>query len=264
MISLGIDIGSQFLRIVILRDQEIIAKHLSRFGNEAFENSISANFSETLKRANLIRADIECIAATGIGREYVTFADYQLTESHCSARGVHWLSPETDVLIDMGTEKIMVVRIDHGKPVQIVMNERCASGTGRFLAIAAKPLNLSPEELGELAKNSRQDIAISSNCAVFAESEIISLIHRNIAAEDIAKAIFISMAEKTHSLLIKIEPIKNLMMIGWLANNKELVTAVTKVTGFNISTPQSLDAQFVTALGAALAGYDEHKKKMKR
>lgn len=263
MISVGIDIGTQFARIVILRDQTIVATHISTLGNEAIENVAHVNYKKIIEQENISLSDVGCVTVTGIGREYIDFADYQMSEAVCSARGVYWLSPATDVLLDMGTEKTMVVKIQDGKPIQVLRNDRCASGTGRFLAITAKPLGVSPEELGELAARSTKDIFINNNCAVFAESEIISLIHRKEQTEDIAMAIFKSMAAKSYSLLIKVEPIDSLMMIGWLAKNKGMVQAMKAVTGYNVLIPKSLDPQMVTALGAAAAGCDEYKKTSK-
>lgn len=263
MVSVGIDAGTQFIRIVVMRGKAIVATHITTLGSEAIENVASGNYASVLKNANLLPEDIACVAVTGIGREYIDFSDYQFSEAVCSARGVHWLDTEADVLLDMGTEKTMVVKIEDGKPAQILRNDRCASGTGRFLAITAKPLGVTPEELGELAGRSVKKIFINNNCAVFAESEIISLIHRNEQKEDIARAIFMSMAAKVHSLLIKVEPFAVLMMIGWLAGNKGMVDAVRALTGYNVLIPHAIDPQFVTALGAAVAGGDAYIKNVR-
>lgn len=261
MVSVGIDVGTQFMRTVIMSDKTIVATSMSTLGNEAIENMAKSNYQSTLKNANIMPIDVSCVAATGIGSEYVDFADCRISEAVCSARGVFWLNPKVDTLLDMGTEKTMVVKIDAGKPTQILRNDRCASGTGRFLAITAKPLGVSPEELGELAGNSKKDIFINSNCAVFAESEIISLIHRKEEKQDIAKAIFISMATKVYPLLIKVEPIDAVMIIGWLAKNSGMIDAVRNLAGYKVLIPQSIDPQLVTALGAALAAGDECNKR---
>jgi (R)-2-hydroxyacyl-CoA dehydratese activating ATPase len=260
MVSVGIDIGAQFLKILVLRDEVIVATSIAALGTEAIENAGYASYKNIMEKANIATAGVECVTVTGIGREYIDFADYQVSEALCSARGVDWLSPGTDVLLDMGTEKTMVVKIQNGKPIQIQRNDRCASGTGRFLTITAKPLGVSAEELGELAARSTKDIHINSNCTVFAESEIISLIHHKEQPEDIAWAIFKSMAAKAYPLLIKVEPIESLMMIGWLAKNNGMVEAMKAVTGYDVLIPQSLDPQLVTTLGAALIGCDKYKK----
>lgn len=260
-LSVGVDIGTQFVKIVVLRDQEIVGTHINDLGNDSIEDVGYSSYKIAIDKANIALADVDCIAATGIGREFINFAHYPVSEASCSARGVEWLKPGTDVLLDMGTEKTMVVKIQNGKPVQIFRNDRCASGTGRFLTIAAKPLGVSAEELGLLAAKSTKDIHINSNCTVFAESEIISLIHQKEQPEDIAWAIFRSMAAKVHSLLFKIEPVESLMMIGWLANNKGMIDAIKSVTGYEVLIPELLDPRLVTALGAALSAHDERKKK---
>lgn len=263
MISVGIDSGTQFIKIVVFSDQVVTATHISNLGSEAIEDVAYSNYKAALTKANIEVANVDCVTVTGINREYVDFAGYPASEISCSARGVDWLRPGTDVLLDMGTEKTMVVKIQDGKPIQVIRNDRCASGTGRFLTIAAKPIGVSAEELGALSAKSTKEILISSNCAIFAESEIISLIHNKEKPEDIAWAIFKSMAVKVHSLLLKIEPVESLMMIGWLARNSGMVEAIKTVTGHNVLIPKSFDPQLVTALGAALIGCDEHLKPSK-
>lgn len=262
MISVGLDIGTQFVKIIVLNNHNIVATHINTMGTNAIEDVAYANYKTVMEKGNIAISSVDCVAVTGIGQENVNFANYQIPEVLCSARGVDWLRPGTDALLDLGTEKTMVVKIQEGRPIQIQRNDRCASGTGLFLTIAAKPLGKTPEELCDLAAKSTKNINISSNCTVFAESEIISLIHHKEKTEDIAWAIFKSMASKVFSLLIKAEPIGSLMIIGWLAKNNAMVKAIKLMTGYNIIIPSSLDPHLVTALGAALIGCEEHQKSL--
>ena len=148
MISVGIDIGSQFVKVVVLRDESIEAVHLANIGTDAIEQVGYNSFMAAIESADIPKDDVDCITATGVGREYIAFADYHVSETLCNARGVDYLNLPTDVLLDMGADKIMVVKFHDGKPIQVFRNDRCASGTGRFLDIVAKPLGLTTEELG--------------------------------------------------------------------------------------------------------------------
>jgi benzoyl-CoA reductase subunit D len=260
MVSVGIDIGSQYAKVVVLRDGDIVAVHLVDLGTDAIESVGYNSFMAAIEKANIPKDDVDCITATGVGGEFITFADNHVSETLCNARGVGWLNLPADVLLDMGAEKTMVVKYHNGKPIQVFRNDRCASGTGRFLDIAAKPLALTTEEIGSLSLKSTKHLVMNSNCTVFAESEIISLIHQKERPEDIARAIFESMAAKVHSLLLKIGAAERIVMIGGLAKNTGVVEAIKVATGFDVLIPQKPDPQMVTALGASLIGCDIHEK----
>jgi len=264
MISIGIDIGSQFVKVVVLRDESIAAVHPAYIGTDAIEHVGYSSFMAAIEKADIPKDYVDCVTATGVGREYVAFADYHVSETLCNARGVDWLNLPTDVLLDMGADKIMVVKCHDGKPIHVFRNDRCASGTGRFLDIVTKPLGLTTEELGSLSLKSTKHLVMNSNCTVFAESEIISLIHQKERPEDIARAIFESMAEKVHSLLLKIGDVESIAIIGGLSKNTGLVEAIKVVTGFDVLISQTPDPQMVTALGAALIGCDRREKQARR
>ncbi len=256
MISVGLDIGSQFAKVVVLRDESMAAVHVTHMGTDAIEEVGYGSVMAAIEKADISKNDVDCITATGVGREYISFADHQISETLCSVCGVDWLNLPTDVLLDMGSEKTMVIKSHDGKPIQVFRNDRCASGTGRFLDIAAKPLGLAAEELGLLSIKSTKRLVMNSNCTVFAESEVISLIHQKERPEDIARAIFQSMAVRVHSLLLKIGAVKNIIFIGGLAKNAGMAAAVKEVTGLNVIIPRTADPQVITALGASLISRD--------
>lgn len=256
MISVGIDIGSQFAKVVVLKDEAISGEHMADMGTDAIEQVAYGSFMAALEKASVLEACVDRVTATGVGGEYVAFASHHASETICNARGVGWLNLPSNVVLDMGADKTMVVKFDNGKPLHVFRNDRCASGTGRFLDIAAKPLAVTPQELGQLSLRSSKRLVMNSNCAVFAESEIISLIHQKELPEDIARAVFASMAVKVQTLLLKIDAPSRIIMIGGLAKNVGVVEAI-KATGFEAMIPQTIDSQIVTAVGAALVGREE-------
>jgi (R)-2-hydroxyacyl-CoA dehydratese activating ATPase len=259
MISVGIDIGSQFAKVVVLRDENIAATHLAYLGTDIIERIGFSSFMAAIEKADIPKGDVDCVTATGVGREYIAFADKKVSETLCNVRGVDSLNLGTDVLLDMGADKSMAVKYHNGNLIQVFRNDRCASGTGRFLDIVVKPLGIATEELGVLSLTSTKHLVMNSNCTVFAESEIISLIHQKERPEDIARAIFESMAEKVHSLLLKVGEVESLVIIGGLAKNTGLAEAIRVVTGFDLLIPQTPDPQMITALGAALIGCGKRK-----
>lgn len=197
---------------------------------------------------------MENIVSTGIGSEYIPFARSQATESSCCARGGSWLWPSVDTLIDMGANKCLVVKCQNGRPLNTVRNDRCASGTGRFLKVAAKPLGIDVEEMGRVSLQSRGEVEISSTCAVFAESEIISLIHLKHRSEDIAKAVFRGLAQRIYTSLLKVGFQRDLLMVGGIACNIGMVKAIEELAGCPVIVPEN--PILAGALGAALIAVD--------
>jgi predicted CoA-substrate-specific enzyme activase len=159
--------------------------------------------------------------------------------------------PSASIVLDMGAETCMAIRIGKGGvPLNIVRNDRCASGTGRSLKMAAKMLGKSLDEMGALSLLSQEEISINNTCAVFAESEIISKIHNQYRVEDIAKAVFQGLARRAHSLIIKAGQEKDVAMVGGLADNAGMIRALQDELGCAVLVPDQ--PMIVGALGAAL------------
>jgi predicted CoA-substrate-specific enzyme activase len=169
--------------------------------------------------------------------------------------------PSADTVIDMGADKCLVVKCRDGKPLNTVRNDRCASGTGRFLKVAAKPLGVDVEEMGRLSLDSHKDVEINNTCAVFAESEIISLIHLKQHPEDIARAVFRGLARRVYTMIIKVDFKKDLVMVGGIAKNVGMVKAMEEQAGCHILIPE--DPIIVGALGAALIASERNKGSLK-
>jgi benzoyl-CoA reductase subunit D len=259
MITAGIDAGSENMKILILGDETILSYVVVSQGIKSVHSVARCALEAAVKKAGVAFNEIVRIAATGIGSEYITFAQDRIPEALCCARGSSWLIPSTTTVIDLGADKCLVVKCRNGSLAKSIRNVRCAAGTGRFLQISASPLGMNAEEMGKLSLQSQRNIAINNNCAVFAESEIISLIHQRYRPEDIAKAVFRGLARRIYTLLIKVEFEQDLVMVGGVANNIGMLTALEEQANCPILVPE--EPMIVGALGAALIAAQMQKKK---
>lgn len=255
MITAGIDAGAENTKAVIVCDDKLVAYSVVRQGMDASLPVARKVLNEAAGRAGISPGQIEYLISTGVSGESITFSREQATESASCARGISWLRPETDTVVDIGADKCLVVKCQRGRPFRTTRNDRCAAGAGRFLEIAARPLGISVDEMGNLALQSNEDIGIESICAVFAESEIISLIHKRCRSEDIARAVFSALANRIYTLIMKVGFERNLAMVGGVANNRGLVKAIEEKTGCTVFVPP--EPIIVGALGAALIACDK-------
>ncbi len=203
-----------------------------------------------LEQANLQLEDITYIMATGYGRLNVPFADRQITELTCHARGVYSLFPGVRTAIDIGGQDAKCMKVSNGKLVDFVMNDKCAAGTGRFLEVIAAALGIRMEDLGELSLKSTKKISISSFCTIFAQQEIVSRLSEGDKAEDIIAGMHFALASRVASLAqrLKIEP--DVVLTGGVAKNAGMVKAMTENLGCELLVPP--DPLITGAMGAAI------------
>jgi predicted CoA-substrate-specific enzyme activase len=176
MYAVGIDIGSTSGEALILDGDNILAWSIVDTGYNSRRAAAQA-LEQALAQASLERGQLGPIVATGYGRIAVEFADQQVTEITCYARGIHYLFPHVQTVVDIGGQDSKVVAIGPGgRPMDFAMNDKCAAGTGRFLEVMARALQLELPELGPSALRTRRAADISSTCTVFAESEVITLV----------------------------------------------------------------------------------------
>ncbi len=261
MITAGIDAGTENLKVVILDEQQILSYSVVPLGRESVLSVAHAGFKETVKQAGISCSDVDYSVATGVGSNYISFVQARASEAACCAQGATFLIPSTATIIDLGADKCLVVKIRESRILNIVRNDRCASGSGRFLEIASKPLNTDPEGLGKLSLKSKKNVVINNNCAVFAESEIISLIHLKHQPEDIAKAIFRGLASRIYTLIVKADFQPDLVMVGGVARNVGMVTALKELVECPVLVPP--EPMIVGALGAALIGGQRYQASSK-
>lgn len=259
MLTLGIDIGSTASKAVIMQDgKDIIAESVVSVGTGT--RGPKEVFQNVLNQADVTVDQIDRILATGYGRMGFERAAREVSEISCHARGVHYLVPTAGTIIDIGGQDAKAIRVDsHGSLDDFIMNDKCAAGTGRFLEVMSRVLDIRVEDMGEVSSHSTKELSISSTCAVFAESEVISRMSNNETVEDIAAGIHRSVAKKTASLVTRMGPIrKDVVMSGGVAQNSGVVKALENILNCNIIVPDK--CQLAGAIGAALIAYDDLTK----
>ncbi|TCO77384.1 acyl-CoA dehydratase activase [Marinisporobacter balticus] len=258
MYTMGLDIGSTASKGVIVENGKkivAVATIPSGTGTAGPTKTVKELFSQL----SIERKDIEKLVVTGYGRMKYTDADKQISELSCHTKGVHFLVPTVRTIIDIGGQDAKALKLDaQGKLLNFVMNDKCAAGTGRFLDVMAKILEVQVSELGELSAKSTQEISISSTCTVFAESEVISHLSNDIPVEDIISGIHASVAKRVSSLAKRVGIQEDVVMVGGVAQNSGVVSAMEKSIGMSIIIPEL--AQVTGALGAALYAFEEMKK----
>ena len=247
----GIDSGSTSTDVVILdRERKIVSSVIMPTGAGA-ANGAERALEEALRQSGLNREDIDAVVTTGYGRTAISDGDKSITEITCHARGAHFLDSSVRTVVDIGGQDSKVIRLnDDGSVKNFVMNDKCAAGTGRFLEMMAKTMEMSLDELSKVGLSYQEDITISSMCTVFAESEVVSLIAQNKATDDIVHGLNKAVAAKTASLVKRVGGEEAYMMTGGVAQNQGLVRTLEERLGTKLVISDK--SQLCGALGAAL------------
>jgi len=249
--TLGIDVGSTASKCIILKNgKDIVAKSLIDVG--AGTSGPQRAIDAVLEAAGMKKEDMAYTLATGYGRTSLMqgIADKQMSELSCHARGAAFLFPDVHTVIDIGGQDVKVLHIDNGTMTNFQMNDKCAAGTGRFLDVMARVLEVKVEELGTLGAMSTKQVGISSTCTVFAESEVISQLAMGTDKCDIINGIHRSVAGRVAGLAHRIGVTPEVVMTGGVAQNTGVVKALEAELGCTIHT--SPLTQYNGALGAAL------------
>ncbi len=247
----GIDSGSTSTEAVILSsDGTIIAKAMTATGKGADHGAEKA-LAKAMADAGLTRQDLRMIMSTGYGRDSIAMADQSATEITCHARGAHYLNSAVRTIIDIGGQDSKVITINEkGAVTGFVMNDKCAAGTGRFLEMQARAMELSMEEMSSLGQNWQKDITISSMCTVFAESEVVSLVADNEQPADIIHGLNMSVARRTLSLIRRLQTSGMYALTGGVALNQGVADSLAQCLNEELFI--SPMAQYCGAIGAAL------------
>jgi predicted CoA-substrate-specific enzyme activase len=253
--ALGIDVGSTQTKAILLDTaQAIVARalintgaHVTRAGQRALDAAIEA--------AGVPRAAVGFVVGTGYGRYKIEAGDTQVTEISCHARGAHMLFPGTRTVIDMGGQDTKAIKIGpDGGVLDFCMNDKCAAGTGRFLAGAADVLGMPLEEIGPVSLKGTHPIRLTSVCTVFVESDILGYIAQNRKIEDILAGVHDAIAARTMSLVRRVGLEPEATFTGGVARNIGMVRAIESKLGISLNV--SPEAHFIGALGAALFALD--------
>ena len=264
MRALGLDIGSLTTKAVILDGDHIIASSVITSGDEA-EQSARAAVAEVLKQAGLKQADDVLIVSTGVGGKNISLSQQSKSLTTCLARGIYRLFPSVRMSIDMGAESSTVIKInERGRLNDWVNQDKCAAGTGIFLQQMAKLMQMPLEEMATLSFQAKGRAEITNTCAVFAESEVISHVHREppTPKEDIVAGIYYSVISRIISLCKRIGIERDVAVTGGVAMNGGLVKILEDELGFRVLVPEN--PQLVAALGAAVVAQESIEKGINR
>jgi benzoyl-CoA reductase subunit D len=251
MIVAGIDVGGLNAHLVIMQDGAILAKGVMPTGIKKSE-AAEQLYDEVLKQANLKRGDVEHVVATGSAAKRVPFAKGVIADAAADARGAIKLIPMTRTIIDVGAEEGRAIKTNaEGKVLDFAINEKCAAGTGTFVDTMARALEISVEEMSKLSLESTQIVPMNAQCAVFGESEVVSLIHAKTPKKDIARAVHDAIAGRIGSVARIVGIEDDIVMIGGVAKNLGFVESLRRDLQKDVKIPEAPD--YVGALGAAVA-----------
>jgi predicted CoA-substrate-specific enzyme activase len=249
----GVDIGSTMTKVAIINQTTLI----SVIGPTGPEHRKLANevMEEALAKANLPFEAITYVVATGYGRVNVPFADRQITEISCHARGVGHLLPEVRTVIDIGGQDCKGIKLnDNGQAVEFVMNDKCAAGTGRFLEVTAEELGVNLEDMGRLSLEAKNKVEISSTCTVFAAQEVVAKLSAGAPLPDIIAGLHEAIATRIYGMVRRLKIEREVALTGGGAKNIGLVKALEAKLGFPALVPP--EPLLTGAIGAALMGRD--------
>ena len=250
MYSVGIDSGSVATKGVLFDGSNIIKKIIIPTGWSP--KCVSLEVYDKLTK-DIEKSDIKKVIGTGYGRVSMDFVDKKVTEITCHAKGIHFLNNNIKTILDIGGQDSKVINLDNdGNVSNFIMNDKCAAGTGRFLQVTSNLLGTDVDSIDDLAKGAKPEI-ISSMCTVFAESEIISLLAKNVSKESIASGILQSIANRSKSMLSRIDILDEIAFTGGVAKCSVLVNMIEESLNKKIYIAE--DTQIIGALGAAIIGY---------
>lgn len=250
MITAGIDIGHESVKVVLLEGNQILGQAVFTIAGEV-EAAARIAFETMLDQKSLWPKQIDHVLATGVGREKVTFADSHRTEMLCHVVGAHWFFPKVRTVIDLGAEGSRILKCDaEGNLTDFLLNDKCAAGAGIFLETVASMLKLPIDQIGPASLRSSKKVELTTTCAVFVESEIVAEIHRGAAREDILSGVHESIVAKViaNSNRIGVEP--EVALTGGVAKNVGIVETFRRMLQLEVKVPEFPET--AGALGAAI------------
>ena len=255
MITCGIDVGSMSAEAVLLDGEDLVAYSIVRTGHDSAETSLNA-LREALGKTDLSQEDIAFTVATGYGRVIVPFANRNISEISCHAKGAHWFFPLVRTILDMGGQDCKAIRCDErGKVVTFMMNDKCAAGTGRAMEVIASLLQVPLEDIGPLSLRFQgEPQKISNTCVVFAKSEVLALTREGVSMDEILAALCEGVAERVKGLIRRVGLEEDFVVSGGIAKNAGVVRRLEEKLG--VRARICAEPQIVGAVGAALFARD--------
>jgi benzoyl-CoA reductase subunit D len=250
MKTAGIDMGAETVKVVIADEGRIVSHHKALSGFEPVKAAREA-FDSALKEAGVTRADLGSVLATGSGMKMAPYADGTVSIMAADTRAAYHLVPTARTIVDIGAEEARAMQCDaKGTMVNFAMNERCAAGAGTFIEAMARALEVKLEDMGPLSLKAERASPINAGCVIFGESDIVTLIHRQEPKQEIARAVFDAMAERTSSMVHRLGMNADLVLVGGVAKDVGFVDSMKRKLAIKIVVPD--DPEYSGALGAAL------------
>ena len=254
MITAGIDIGGKNVKVVLLKDGNVMARTMAMGGFE--QGKVAGDLLEkAVKNVNIARTEIERIGVTGSGKKYAPPHDVDITEIGAAAKGAAFVFPSARTVIDSGAEDSRGIKVENGSVKDFATNDKCAAGAGAFCESMARALELTLEDFGKISLGSDKPVAINAQCAGFAESEVVSLVNSKTPKESIARAVNDALAERVVAMVKRIGVEKDVVVVGGLAKNAGYLDALNR--GFNTDVLVPEYPEYIGALGAALAAAEQ-------
>ena len=254
----GVDIGAATAKAVILKCKKLLSFSVMPTGYSVVQAG-ELVIGEALEKAGLSFADLQYVISTGYGRRAISFTNKAVSEIICHAAGVSSVMPQARTIIDIGGQDSKVIGLDNsGYVINFAMNDKCAAGTGRFLEVMAKVLDVTIDEMGPVSLLGKEPCQISSTCTVFAESEIVSIRAAGTSREDMLAGIHKAMAHRVAIMGIPVGFKKKVVFTGGVAKNVGIRKAMEDEIGLDILVPE--EPQITGALGAAILADAEVSK----
>ncbi|MDR2801349.1 MAG: acyl-CoA dehydratase activase [Desulfovibrio sp.] len=248
MLVIGIDSGSQNTKGIALENGRVLAQAIRRTEFDTNE-AATAVYEDLL--AELKLSAVAAVVSTGTGRKSIKFVDDNINEIRSAVRGVRFTSPAMRLIIDLGAEACRVIKLKtDGQVDSYEVNDKCASGVGTFIETMARALQVATEDMGSLSLKSAKIVPMNAQCVVFAESEVVSLIHQRESKEDIACAIHTGVSNRINSMVRRVGMEDGIILIGGTVLNTGLAKCLRDVFAREVFVPEN--AQYISALGAAL------------
>lgn len=256
----GIDVGSRNAKAVVMQDGEVLSYGICDTGSSSVGSAQTA-IEAALQDTSFRLEDLRYVVATGYGRVLVPFADENMSEITCHARGAHWYFPSARTILDIGGQDCKAINCNEkGQVTRFVMNDRCAGGTGRFLELIADLFQITLEEMGRMALEAENAIPFNTSCALFARSEAMTLLKKGVPKGDIVAAIHNVLATRACNLLRRISIEPDFVITGGVCKNVGMRAKVQEKIGLEpLVAPEPL---IIGAVGAALFAQERSMAKM--
>jgi len=252
MIVAGCDVGSLTSKAVVMRDGRILGRAVIKSKARPWESAESV-MGLALAEAHLGRGDVGYCVGTGYGRDKIPFVDEAVSEIGCHGKGARWLVPSARTVIDIGGQDCKAMRLDaKGNVERFVANDKCASGTGRFLEVMAKALGVELSAMADLSARAKQPVTLANACTVWAQADVIRYLHDGVPVEDIVAGVNNAMAARMSTLVRNLGMEPDICMTGGVAKNGGVIASIEQLLTIRLKRVRREDPQIAGAIGAAL------------